>query len=292
MNRSSFYVLVIFLGSVCFWGCAKKQVVPKEISFQNDLRTALNLSAEKRSPVLAFFYRPDCPWSRMMDDSTFTNKIVIGMSANMIFARIDISQDSVTTRRYGIAFYPTTIVFKHTGEEIDRLVGYYPPADFFNEVQLFLQGRETLGDYLVRLADEPDNVDYMMAIGEKYRNKSEFVEALKYYGMVLNSSQADSADHYIPAMFEIGTLYGEMLDTVKSFEYFNKFLSMSRDTLKIQDVSRRIGYYRAGSGNKDGAIAQYKKYLKDFPGGVYTAWVRERIEELRIAQEGSMQVVR
>ncbi len=292
MYRIAYGVVVILFGFVCLAGCAKKQVIPKEITFQNDLRTALNLAAEKRLPILAFFFRPDCPWSRMMDDSTFSNKIVIGMSASMIFARIDISQDSAIARRYGITFFPTTIVFKNTGEEIDRLVGYYPPADYFNEVQLFLQGRETLADYLVRLADEPENVDYLMAIAEKYRNKSDFVEALKYYEMILKSNQADSLEHHIPVLFELGTLYGELHDTSKAFDYFEKFISASRDSLKIQDAYRRKGYYRAGSGNKDGAIAQYKKYLAEFPGGVYAAWVRERIEELRIAQEGSVQVVR
>jgi len=292
MNRLRFGIIGFLLVIFCFSGCAKKQAIPKEITFQNDLRTALNLSAEKRLPILAFFFRPDCPWSRMMDDSTFSNKIVVGMSANMIFARIDVSQDSAIARQYGIAFFPTTIVFKNTGEEIDRLVGYYPPADYFNEVQLFLQGRETLADYLDRLADEPENVDYLMAIAEKYRNKSNFVEALKYYEMILKSGQADSTEHRIPVLFEMGTLHGELLDTSKSFDYFEKFISASRDSLKIQDAYRRKGYYRAGSGNRDGAIAQYKKYLKEFPGGVYAAWVRERIEELRIAQEGSRQVVR
>lgn len=273
------------LVSIILIGCGRKHESPREIIFQTDFGAALNLSVQKKMPLLVFFYRSDCPWSKMMDDSTFSNKLVIGMSASMIFARIDIQKDTMAARQAGVIYYPTTVVYKSTGEEIDRLVGFYPPADYFNEVQLFLRGRETLEDYLTRLSDEPDNIDYILAIAEKYRDRSNFVEALKYYEMILNSAAADSSEYRLPALFETAVLYGELGDTVKSFANFAKFMTSSQDSLKIQDAFRRIGHYRAIAKNKEGALAQYKKYLKSFPSGTYVSWVRERIEELRIQSE-------
>jgi thioredoxin-related protein len=139
---------------VAFFGCQKKKAVPTEITFQSDLRSAREVARAEKKPLLVEFYKTGCSWCRKMDDSTFTDKIIIELSDKILFLKLDAGIDTAEAARFGVTYYPTVVLLKPDGDEIDRLVGYYPPADFYNEIQLYLQGRETLEDYLTRLQDE------------------------------------------------------------------------------------------------------------------------------------------
>jgi thioredoxin-related protein len=148
--------IIILLSLLSLFICCSKQTKKSTyIEFRTNLDSARAIAIAEEQPLVIEFFKQGCPWSKMMDDSTFSDKIVIGMADDMVFCKIDADTDSLATKAMKVSFYPTFIVCGVDGKEIDRMVGYYPPGDFFNEVQLFLQGNETLKDYQIRLADEP-----------------------------------------------------------------------------------------------------------------------------------------
>lgn len=273
------WVIVLTAGMI-FCACDKSEPEPEEISFTYDITEALKLAVEKEQPVVAEFFRPDCPWSRMMDDSTFTNKLVISMSLDMVFAKINAFVDTAAARKYGVSFYPTFIVFNSSGEEIDRLVGYYPPADFFNEVQLYLQGNETLQDYHIRLADEPERADYSLVLAEKYKHRSNWEKALEYYNNVLKLADEDSQYEIEQAMHGIADIYCEQGMYEEAALKYEEFLTRYPESEKAEDAARKLPYCLAQDGQIDKAREYFQNYLDSYQDGIYTDWVKNKIEEL------------
>ena len=273
-------IMAVALITAVITSCEKAKIEPTEISFIFDMNEALKAAAESDQPLIAEFFKPDCPWSRMLDDSTFSNKTVISMAADMKFAKINATQDTATAAKYGVSFYPTIIVFRSSGEEIDRLVGYYPPADFFNEVQLYIQGNETLKDYHIRLADEPERVDYHLVLGEKYKYHSFWDKALEYYNNVLRLAGEDNAYELERATIGIADIYCERGEFGEAANQYEAFLVNYPESEKAEDAARKLPYCLAQDGQLDKAREYFTQYLDKYPGGIYTGWVREKIAEL------------
>jgi len=279
-------LICLILLVVLFAVCSSPEKPLDKIEFIYNLEAAKKIAAEKDQPMVIEFYKENCPWCKMLDDSTFSNRVVIDMSQSMVFAKINALEDSLIARSLGVSYYPTIIVAKHDGSEVDRLVGYYPPSDFFNEVQLYLQGNETLNDYLVRLQDEPENVQYILLVGEKYRNRSQWETALEYYSNVIRLG-SDNSYEIEQAAFEIAGIYDKMKEYTKAIAAYNGLIRNFPDSDKIEDALRRIPYCYAENGDYRNALRNYRKYLDDYPDGKYSDWAAKRVAELnRVFKDG------
>ena len=278
--------MFIIIALMMFSVCDSPRKVPAKIEFLNSIAAAKEAASQKNQPMIVEFYTQNCPWSKMLDDSTYVNKIVIEMSLDMVFAKINVDKDSLLSKNFGVSFFPTIIIFQSNGTEVDRLVGYYPPADFFNEIQLYLQGCETLEDYLVRLADEPDKIEYHLIVAEKYRNRSDWSLAIEYYSHVVRLSPEDNSN-VENSMLEIAGVYSEKKDYAKAIAGYNEFIQRFPDSDKVEDALRRIPYCYKKKGDDIKAMELFEKYLYDYPNGKYAEWVANRIEELKkVLQEG------
>jgi thioredoxin-related protein len=281
MNKIiSLFALGLAFGVLLF-GCQKKKAIPTEITYQSDLRSAQEVARAEKKPLLVEFYKAGCSWCKKMDDSTFTDKIIIELSDKIIFLKLDAGIDSINSKQFGVTYYPTVILFKSDGSEIDRLVGYYPPADFYNEIQLYLQGRETLEDYLSRLQDEPRRADYIMAVAEKYRNRADWDKSLGYYRQVLSLGLPDAHEYVLRALFEIAVINGLKEDYPVSLANFTDLLNRQLDTSLRENALRQMAFYMAKSGDSKQAIILYQQYLDNYPNGEFADWVRDRIDDLR-----------
>jgi tetratricopeptide (TPR) repeat protein len=268
--------------------CSKQTKKSTYIEFRTNLDSAKAIAIAEEQPLVIEFFKQGCPWSKMMDDSTFSDKIVIGMADDMVFCKINVDTDSLTTEAMEVSFYPTFIVCGIDGKEIDRMVGYYPPGDFFNEVQLFLQGNETLKDFQIRLADEPNRTDYHLILGEKYKYRSDWDKALEYYNNVLRLVANDEDQHDVEmAKISIADVYREMGEFSKAAGLYEEFLSRYPHSEKAEDAARKLPDCYTQMAELDKAITLFQTYLNDYPGGIYTIWVKEKLEDLnRLVEAG------
>ncbi len=244
--------LVVIFTAILFTGCEKPAEQPEEITFIYDLDEALKRAVEKEQPAVVEFFRPNGPWSRMMDDSTFSDELVISMSTDMVFTKINALVDTIEAEEHGVSFYPTFIIFNSSGEEIDRLVGFYPPAEFFNEIQLYLQGNETLQDYHTRLADEPERPDYNLVLGEKYKYRSDWEMALEYFGNVITLADMEEDQYEIKlAMLGIADVHCEQGKFEQAAAEYEEFISRYPDAEKAEEAYRKSPYCLAENTFRD-----------------------------------------
>lgn len=264
--------------------CGTKKPKPTQITFETDFAAASKKAAEYNKPMIIDFYTDWCKWCDSLDANTYTDPIVIGMSVDEIFVKINAEVDTALARQYSISGYPTIVVTRPDGEEIDRIWGYLPPTDFYNQVQLYLQGKETLADYLNRLDDEPENLEYLSIVGEKYASRADYNSAIDEYRKIIGYDPDNIQGYGLKAMESLYDTQGRAKDYDDAIETCKSIIEKFSGTPEADDAESMIGYYTAKKGDSKGALKIYREYVRNHPDTENTEWVKKRIADLEDKQ--------
>jgi thioredoxin-related protein len=166
--------------------------------------------AEKK-PVMIDFFTDWCRWCDTLDANTYSDPRVSGMVQEKVIPfKIDAEKGEgiELARKYGVKAYPTVLLIKTDGEEIDRLLGYMPPDKFLQTLSDYLNGVNTVSALKAELAKNPDNASAQYQMASKYAMQSDLAAASPYYQKMLDldpkNEHADEASFYI-AMNEFRT---------------------------------------------------------------------------------------
>jgi len=220
-----------------------------------------------------------------LEDSTFTSKDVIALSTDMVFVKAESKKDTVTRDQYEIAGFPTVILMKSSGEEIDRIYGYLPAGEFVSTIQSYLQGKETLEDIENRFQKDTTDVELAFKLAEKNEGRRKYDEAVWYYQKVVDLDPENKKEKSQDALFNVAWLKLRMKDYEKAVDGFKSFLEKFPKSEMAEDAERYIPYTYAQAGDTGKALELYQKFLMDHPNSQDTTWVREKIKDLK--SEGS-----
>ncbi len=254
--------------------------LPTSINFTTDFETALKDASQSGHPMIIDFYTDWCAWCDSLDANTYTDSLVIGMSVDNIFVKINAETDTALAEKFNISSFPTIVITKSDGREIDRIWGYLPPTDFYNQIQLYFQGKETLDDYLTRLVDEPENTDYLSMVADKYTSRSDFNAAIECYKKIVGLDPKNEFGHASSAMASIYESWGLAKDYQAAVKTCQELIAKYPQCLQADNAAAMIGYYTAKSGDSAAALKIYKDYLKKRPDGSAAEWVKRRIEDI------------
>ncbi len=269
-------ILTIAIGVA---GCMGSKKAPTEITFYKSLDVARAAASKDDKPMVIEFNAGWSSHSDTLETIVFGDSIVISMSRDILFVRIDAEEDTAAARQYAIAGYPTVVVAKSDGAEIGRILGYLSPNDFYNQVQLYLQGRETLEDYLTRLEDEPDNPEYLMLIGEKYAGRVNWVKAVEFYNRVLQLDQDNRRGLGARALAAISDTHARSGNYEAAIEVAGQLISRFPASPEAENSLALSGYFTAQMGDERGAAAIYRSYLEKYPNG-RNGWVLKRLSDI------------
>jgi len=261
-------------------GCVGSRKMPTEITFVRDFEIAKAEAIKYNRPMIVDFYTDWCKWCHVLDTVTYRDSIVIAMSRDHVFVKINAEVDTALASQYAVSGYPTIVITKPDGSEIDRIWGYLPPADFYNQVQLYLQGKETLDDYLARLVDEPDNPEYLFTIAEKYSSRSHWPKAMEFYNRIIALDTDNRRGLASRAMSSIWDVHGRAGDHTAAIETCQELMRRFPGAAEVEDALAMQAYYTAESGDGKGALALYREFLQKYPDAKRNAWVKSRVADL------------
>ncbi len=247
---------------------------------------------------------------------TYRNEEVIALSANLVNVQVNAEKDTLLRREYGVAGFPTVVLAKPDGSEIDRIYGYADGPKFVEIVNDYLADRNTLGDYLRRAETEPTMKLYSL-VAEKYTGRSKFDEAEKFYRKILQEDANNKQGYSDSALFWMGQMKSrakqyavaedvfskfpltypesdladdamyEMAKTKRYAEKFDDAIASFKDFLKTypeselaQDAEIYIAFCHDKKGAKDEALQLYNKFLTDHPEASDSTWVKKQIDKI------------
>lgn len=200
-----------------------------------------------------------------MRDSTFTDKDVIRLSLDFVFVSLDSKKDSVLVSKYGVNAYPTVILLKSNGEEIDRIVGYAPPREFLKTVKSYLRGEGTLVDLEKKLEANPSDVKLLYQVGEKYQDRSKPEEALKHYQNLVSVDPENKSGKTDSTFFKIALVYRAQKEYLLAIDKFKDLIQAFPESKLRFDSEEYIPYLYAKMGDTTTALGLYMNLLIDYP---------------------------
>jgi len=279
-KRFFLFFVFTFLAFVLF-SCVKK--IPEKIEWNTSLEEGFKFANEEKKKLLVDFYRKDCKWCKRLDDSTFTDREVISLSLDFVFVKIDAKKDSLLVEEYKVSAYPTVILLKSSGEEIERIVGYLSPREFFKNVKSYLLGRGTLADLEKKLKKDSTDVVLLLKIGEKYMDRKRYDEAKR---LLRKINDLDSKNYWgktDSALFNLAYIHyreKEYKDAMVKFQSFSK--DFPESGLRL-DAEEYIPYIYEKMGDTTKALKLYEEFLKEHPKIKESEreWVEKRIKKLK-----------
>jgi thiol-disulfide isomerase/thioredoxin len=140
-------------------------------------------AAETGKIVLVDFYTTWCGPCKMLDKNTWTDAEVIQLLEQKTVAlRIDAEKEAALSKRYKIEAYPSVLLIKPDGTEIDRLVGYREPGVFEADFNAALEGKDSIARAREAMtAAGTNNASARMQFGVALAQKGRDADALAEY---------------------------------------------------------------------------------------------------------------
>jgi thiol:disulfide interchange protein len=106
--------------ALTFFACERKEKIPSEINFITSYETALASAQKSGKNMIVDFYTDWCRWCDSLDANTYSDSLVISLLSDNIFVKINAEVDTALADQFGVSGYPTIVIAKSNGEEIDR----------------------------------------------------------------------------------------------------------------------------------------------------------------------------
>ncbi|MCP4632448.1 MAG: outer membrane protein assembly factor BamD [candidate division Zixibacteria bacterium] len=220
---------------------------------------------------------------------------MIQLNRDLAFVKVNGWEDTTLAKGYGISAYPSVLLVGKDGKEIDRIVGYLPPVEFLNTISLYLEGKETLADYLKRVDANPDSVELLFNVADKYEGRSKFVEARDYYQQVITKDSDNQYGFTDKAIHSVGYMEYRNKNFQTAIDNEKEIIEKYPDSELLEDANIYIPYYysrwakyESDEGNNreakkltKKAINKFGDFLKNYPDSEDAEWVKEQIEKLK-----------
>jgi thioredoxin-related protein len=130
--------------------------------FKGDATEASASARDRDTLVMMEFYTDWCSWCRRLEADTFTDPAVLALLREVVPIRVDAEgSGEELARQYGVDSYPTIVFVDGQGNEVDRILGYLPPAQFVEQASRIKMG-DTFLACLYRHSQDPSDMDALI----------------------------------------------------------------------------------------------------------------------------------
>lgn len=119
----------------------------------------LRRARTEKKPVMLDAYAVWCGPCKQLDRMTFADPAVGAWARkNVVAAKVDAEKGEGrrVAQRYAVRAFPTILFLDASGNELDRISGVFPPADFIKAAESILSGNTRLGEAIRKLSSSWD----------------------------------------------------------------------------------------------------------------------------------------
>lgn len=197
----------------------------------------------------------------------------------MVLAKIDAEVDTVLAKRYFVSGYPTLVLVRSDGTEIDRIVGYLDIDEFLQTLNDYQVGIGTLDDLLAKMKTTPDR-EIALEVANKYKFSGRPSEASRWFSRVIEMGQPrDSMSG--EARSAEANMYYRAKEYPRALAAFSGIEKDFSGTMFARDALIWQGLIHTRLEQKESAIQSFEHYLKMYPDSEDVDYVTEKLAALR-----------
>lgn len=204
--------------------------------------------------------------NRLLAETYIDPALIAYASENFVSYRLDVdsTQNDALSERYNIHSIPAFVFVDENGDEIDRIVGFMPPAEYLVEMTRIRNGINTVPDLLRQLQDDPENVDLLVTLAAKAEAMSGLKAAMTYWEILFGLETADQVMHSTAAL-KLAVFYAQENSDAESLV---SFINAETNTVVLPKAYDALRNFYRRSKDKAAEADTYRRYI-DFMSGVH-----------------------
>lgn len=188
----------------------------------------------------------------------------------------------MTAAQYRVRGYPTVLVLKEHGEEIDRVVGYYRAPQFMAQVEDYLAGRNTLASMIAEEPAKKDSAAFVYRLGERLADHGLFDEARTRLSRMLGLDPKNETGNVDDALYRLSRMARKDKDYASARKYAQTILDRFKDSDMMKPAFLEVGIDWKKDGQLEKARKIFLDYTKRFPDDEDAPWAREQADTLAV----------
>lgn len=146
------------------------------------LDQALARAAAEKKMVLVDYFTTWCVPCKQMDATTWVDpKVIDWVEEYAIAVRFNAEVEVEQAKTHDIGTFPTTLLLRADGHEMDRLTGFKTTEELISEITDGLEGKDAVARAHEKWQADPHRLALRMTYGKALADKGLFEEALKEY---------------------------------------------------------------------------------------------------------------
>ncbi|MCP5107327.1 MAG: thioredoxin fold domain-containing protein [bacterium] len=258
------------------------------IDWKTDWENALKTAAAKKQPVLMDFYTDWCPPCKRLAAETFVDKTMIDYfhKENYVLIKVNPEKDRVAESKFKAYSYPTLIIFKPDGTELDRIIGFRSTKDLIKNLDDLKKGIGTLEDLLGKYKKfkkentSAEKFKLMFGINDKYIAKADYPDALKMIDAVIQLDKNNAQKQAAAAMYQRGYVYYKWKKFKQAAEALTSIHKVFPESEEAQNGFAAAAYYAEKGGETALALKIAKDFLKKYPDSKHAKRMRKKLKKL------------
>lgn len=192
-------------------------ILPQKVEYDGgfaklDFDQASELSRRDQTHLFLYFYTEYCGPCKELDKHVFPTPKFQQFARTLVSIKVDAQADNgkAPAARYGVHSYPTMVVCKPGGEEIERFFGFHKTDKYLEFIQDYVSGVNTASDYMKRAMENMADLDLVFQAGRELAIRKRGQEAIPFLRSIVDRRK-DVEAAYGPADKRRGNVPRAML---------------------------------------------------------------------------------
>lgn len=233
--------------------------------FLSSYAEASELSMKDGKILMIDFYTTWCKPCKKLDKEVYRNKEFLPYTAKMACIKVDAESESgsLLQEKFNIRSYPSVVFVDASGEEIERLTGYYDRKRYMKDVDRIILGKKTVQTMLLKFPDEISYSELFYLSTYYSRSNNQPAKKKLFYDALVDLDPGFARDSTIlltARNYRIQILMHDYSEMEKAVEFTLKYPKPAFQAVLADEIIRGYIY----SQERDKAESYYSEFIKFF----------------------------